>query len=204
MNLISRASVALALTLALSACISVGSKPEAVSLRGLAPVAIANGGAKAEWSLRIERPRAGDPLDGPRIVLSPAPGEYGVYAGVRWREPLPLMFESLLVRSFEASGRLAGVTPATSIAGAQRALEIDVEAFQAEYRATGDQVRVAFSARLIEVGSARIVAARRFESQVPLASRSIDAVVDGFDRADAELVPQVIDWALAAAPPAKP
>jgi cholesterol transport system auxiliary component len=190
-----RALAISAASLALAGCITVGAgeRPE-VSLRAIAEPALEPGPSRADWHLLVDVPKAPEPIDGPRIVLSPRPGEFGVYAGVRWTEHAPRHFQAHVVRAFERSGRLAGVAPVASSARADRLLEIDLDAFHAAYESEGDAVRVAFVARVIDARSNRIVGSRRFEARVPLESRRIDAVVAGFDRAVAEVVPALVEW----------
>jgi cholesterol transport system auxiliary component len=196
MNRMPRALATVAASLALAGCITVGAgeRPE-VSLRAIAEPAIEPGPRRADWHLLVDVPKAPEPIDGPRIVLSPRPGEFGVYAGVRWTDSAPRHLQSLVVRAFERSGRLAGVAPIASSARADRLLELDLDAFHAAYDADGDAVRIAFTARLIDARSNRIVGSRRFEARAPLESRRLDAVVASFDRAVAEVVPALVEWA---------
>jgi cholesterol transport system auxiliary component len=200
MNRLFRVLAIVAASLALAGCITVGAgeRPE-VELRAIADPAIEASSVRADWHLLVDVPGAAQPLDGPRIVLSPRPGEFGVYAGVRWTDDAPRMVQSLIVRAFERSGRVAAVAPVASSARADRLLEIDLDAFHAAYEQDGDAVRVALAARLIDAKSNRIVGSRRFEARIPLESRRIDAVVAGFDRAVAEVVPELVEWASAAA-----
>lgn len=184
----------------LAGCISVGGgdRPE-VSLRTIAEPAITTDGARADWHLLVDLPRAARPLDGPRIVLSPRPGEFGVLADVRWTDAAPRLVQALVVRAFERSGRVMAVAPVSSSVRADRLLEIDLHAFHAAWEPGGDAVRVAFTARLVDTRSNRIVASRRFDAPVPLESRRIDAVVAGFDRAMAQALPELVEWAASAA-----
>lgn len=182
-------------SLALAGCITVGAgeRPE-VELRAIADPAVEASAVRADWHLLVDTPRAPQPLDGPRIVLSPRPGEFGVYGGVRWTDEAPRLVQALVVRAFERSGRVAAVAPVASSARADRLLEIDLDAFHAAYEPGGDAVRVALAARLIDAKSNRIVGSRRFEARIPLESRRIDAVVAGFDRAMAEVLLDLVDW----------
>ncbi len=195
MNRLFRIVTVAGATLVLAGCITVGAgeRPE-VSLRAIAEPAIESGPQRADWHLLVDVPKAPEPIDGPRIVLSPRPGEFGVFAGVRWTDHAPRHFQAHVVRAFERSGRLAGVAPVASSARADRLLELDLDAFHAAYEADGDAVRVAFTARLIDARSNRIVGSRHFEARAPLESRRIDAVVTGFDRAVAEVVPALVEW----------
>lgn len=200
MNRLFRTLTVACATLALAGCITVGAgeRPE-VSLRSIAEPAIERGATRADWHLLVDVPRASEPIDGPRIVLSPRPGEYGVHAGVRWTDDAPRLLQSLVVRAFERSGRVMAVAPVSSSVRADRLLEIDLHAFHAAWEPGGDAVRVAFTARLVDTRSNRIVASRRFDAPVPLESRRIDAVVAGFDRAMAQALPELVEWAASAA-----
>jgi cholesterol transport system auxiliary component len=179
----------------LAGCFSLGAGggPE-VSLRTIAEPAVATEGARADWHLLVDLPRAARPLNGPRIVLSPRPGEFGVLADVRWTDDAPRLVQALVVRAIERSGRVGAVAPVSSSVRADRLLELEIDAFHAAREPEGDAVRVAITARLIDARSNRIVATRRFETREPLESRRIDAVVGGFDRAVADVIPELVDW----------
>lgn len=195
MNRPFRVSALLVAASLLAGCISVGAgeRPE-VSLRTIADPVVASEGRRAEWHLLVDLPRAARPLNGPRIVLSPRPGEFGVLADVRWTDDAPRLVQTLVVRAIERSGRIGAVAPVSSSVQADRLLELEIDAFHAAREPEGDAVRVAITARLIDTRSNRIVSSRRFETREPLESRRIDAVVGGFDRAIAEVVPGMVDW----------
>lgn len=182
-------------TALLAGCISVGGGDRAeVSLRSLSEPEIASTGTRVDWHLLVDLPRAARPLDGARIVLSPRPGEFGVFADVRWTDNAPRMVQTRIVRALADSGRIAAVAPVSSSVQADRLLELEIDAFHAAREPEGDAVHVAITARLIDARSNRIVATRRFETREPLESRRIDAVVAGFDRAMAEVLPGMVDW----------
>lgn len=49
-------------------------------------------------------------IDTPRINVQPTPGEIQVYHNVSWAQPTTDMLEDALIRVFEDSGKIAGVT----------------------------------------------------------------------------------------------
>ena len=57
----------------------------------------------------IEEPVAAGGLDTDAIAIYPSPTEVKYYAGARWTERAPKMIQTLLVESFENSGKITAV-----------------------------------------------------------------------------------------------
>jgi cholesterol transport system auxiliary component len=191
-----RALASAALALALAGCSVLPDNREELSIWAVDAVPAAAAGPAVDWQLAMDEPTAAEPLDGTRIVLSPAPGEFGVYRGARWTERVPRMLQTLVLRSLEDSGRIKGVGRGNTGVRADYRLLLDLRAFHVDGGARG-AARVAFSARLLRWPEGAVVAARTFEATAPVEGSGIAAVVAAFRAASEEAVPAVADWVLA-------
>ena len=179
--------------LALAGCSVLPDNREEMSIWTVDAAPPAAAGAPVDWQLALDEPGAAEPLDGARIVLSPAPGEFGVYRGARWSERAPRLLQGLVLRSLEDSGRIKGVGRGNSGVRADYRLLLDLRAFHVDAGAA----RVGFSARLLRWPEGKVFAARTFDASAPVDGSGIAAVVAAFRAASAEAVPAVAEWVLA-------
>src|SRR3546814_5426049 len=68
-----------------------------------------------------------------RIPLQDSPLELRYYERANWTDVAPRMLQSLIVQSFDNTGRIVGVGRETAGLGADFVLKTDLRAFQAEY-----------------------------------------------------------------------
>jgi cholesterol transport system auxiliary component len=113
------------------------------------------------------------------------------------------MVQTLLVESFENTGRIVSVGREAIGLRADFVLKTELREFQAEYLETGDalsdevpQVRVRLNAKLVRIPERVIVASESFQDvQMPPANR-MGEVVEAFDRALGEVLKDTVEWAL--------
>jgi cholesterol transport system auxiliary component len=190
------ALVGLAL-LALTGCSSLlGPSGPAPVYYGLNPPRAA-AGTKIEQQLLVEVPRASLDLDTTRIAVLQKPNAVEYYADVLWRDRVPQMLQTLLVRPLDGSGRFRAVAAANSGLRADLLLLTDVAHFEAE--AFQNDVRVELTARLVRAADRSIVDTRLFSAVAPSSSKSFDDVVAAYDRATSEVLVNVAAWAANAA-----
>lgn len=185
-------------TLMLAGCASLLGKPQPFTIYApsySAPVT-PTGGEKVDWQLMVETPQSSETLNTPRIVVMPSPGVIEVYPGARWSDPAPVLLRRLIVQGFEQSGRILGVGSATTGLNADYALAIDLHAFQGEVRADGSHAVVAFQARLLDYRDSRVLAARAFSADEPIASKDSVAAFSAFQSAVSESVSALVEWTL--------
>ena len=187
-----RIATVLALLL-LAGCNVLGSGSSELAAFGLDVRVPRAGDAPAAWQIVVDEPAATGTLASPRITRHGADGEYGVFAGARWVDRAPLLVQDALVRAFEDSGRVAGVgRPSSSVRG-DYALITVLRRFQGE---GDDEVAITLSAQLVRYASNEVLAARVFDASVAVDGSGMAAVVAAFDRAFAELAPQIVAWSV--------
>lgn len=202
-------TLSVALTALLSACagnILPGAGNDPPSLYVLTPkTTFAKDLPKVEWQLTIPLPIADAALNTARITLRQNPISLEYYARANWVDTAPQMIQTLLVESFENSGKIIGVGRQSVTLRADYSLLTDLREFQAEYLGSGPpRVRVRLNAKLVKMPQRTILATETFEHLEPAASSDLQAVVSAFDIALGKTLKRIVEWSLKAVPPKSP
>ncbi|WP_395788448.1 ABC-type transport auxiliary lipoprotein family protein [Aquimonas sp.] len=140
--------------------------------------------------LLVELPTAAAPINSDRVAVRVGESEYGVLRGLRWSEPAPQLWQSLLVRAIEDDGRLSAGRDRDSLFGDERLLG-ELRAF--EYLRDSGHVRIHYHAKRVDAAQ-RVVASRSFTAEVAVGSSEPAAVIAGFHAAARQLVPALLEW----------
>lgn len=152
--------------------------------------------------LVVEQPSAAGGLNSNRIAVKPHPLQLDYYAGARWTERAPLMVQSLLLESFENTGKIISVGREALGLRPDYSLRGDLREFQAQYFDRSGQatdvpyVLVQLNAKLIEQPRERIFDARNFESCVRAKGADVPSVIEAFDTALGNVMKDVVEWSL--------
>ncbi len=149
-----------------------------------------------DWQLAVELPLTSDALDTRRMAIMPSPGVLQVYKGARWRDAPPALLRSLLVEAFEDSGRIVGVGASGSGLRADYSLAIELREFTVDYRDGAPHASISLNAKLMNFVTNRVLFARTFRSESPMADASADAANHAFEKTLNDLLPQMVDWTL--------
>lgn len=152
--------------------------------------------------LVVEQPETAGGLNTNRIAVRPVPLQLDYYAGIRWSERAPLMVQTLLLESFENSGKIIsvgrqalGLRPDYSLRGELR--EFQAQYFDRRGQATElPNVLVQLNVKLIQMPQERIVASRNFEACVAAPSIQVEDVIEAFDEALGGVMKDVVEWGL--------
>ena len=151
------------------------------------------------WQLVVEMPISAETLNTPRIALSRAPLTLDYYGDARWSERAPVMVQTLLVESFENTGRIVAVARKSTDLRADYVLKTDLREFQAKYSGEGPPiVFVRLNAKLIKMPQRTIIASFRSERRVQAVSIKLIDVIHSFDQALGKVIKDVVEWALMA------
>ena len=145
-------------------------------------------------SLRVTTPAASLQLNSARIVVMPREHELSVYEGARWSDPAPVLVRNRLLDAFRADGRFASLSSDERTLQADLELDSELRAFQSEYRDAAPEAVVAMNVLLVQTGSRRIVASRRFEIREKAAGTAVPQVVQAFGTASDKLARGVVQW----------
>jgi cholesterol transport system auxiliary component len=199
MNGMNRRLLLSALVLAPSGCGSLlptgGSPPKLYTLTPATDVAA---GPAIRSQLLDDVPVSAAALDTERIALSRSANTIDYYAEAAWTDRAPLMIQSLLVQSFENSGRITAIGRESLALRADYVLRPELRHFEAEYHdAPAPSAHVAVGVKLVKMPDRAIVAQRNFDASAPAAANQITAIVESFDKALHEVMRQIVDWTLA-------
>lgn len=185
----------------LSGCIDIlpGSGP-AAKLYTLSPKSTFNDSLPpVDWQLVVELPIGAETLNTPRIALSRMPLTLDYYGGSRWSERAPVMVQTLLVESFENTGRIVAVARKSTDLRADYVLKTDLREFQAEYKGDGPPiVHVKINAKLIKMPQRTIIASFKSERKIQAVGTNVIEIIRAFDKALGKVLKEVVEWALAA------
>jgi cholesterol transport system auxiliary component len=153
----------------------------------------------ANWQLVIEPPVAAGGLDSRRIALRPSSTELKYFSNVRWTERAPEMFQTLLIESFENTGKIVAVGRQSLGLRSDYNLKTELREFQAEtYGSDGAMtIRVRLNAKIVQFPRRSIVGSQSFEYTVKVKDTSDMAmIVQAFDEATGKVLKKVVQWTL--------
>jgi cholesterol transport system auxiliary component len=153
---------------------------------------------RVDWQLVVEEPYAAGGLDTHRIVIMTNPYEIKYYADARWAERAPRMVQTLLVESFENTGKIVAVGRQSIGLRSDFNVKSELREFQAELRngATIPDVRVGINTKLIAQPNQQIVASASFERRETAANTDMLSVIAAFDRALGHVIREIVQWTL--------
>lgn len=200
LTLLRKALVLTAFT-ALSGCAAISAVSDAATPLDVyelrAPDTItATRGAAAPSDVIIELPTTSGALSTDRIMIRPNALQAQYLPDVRWSDTTPVMVQTLMLRSIEATGavRYVGRTP-LGVSG-DYAIVTEVIDFQAQVTPDGDSAvaNITLLVRMVRERDARIVASRRFTASMPATSTETNAVIDAFSGASDQVFAEFAAW----------
>jgi cholesterol transport system auxiliary component len=201
-----RALRSLALALALAGCNLPGSGDPA-QLYVLTPKNTFQADLpKVEWQLVVEPPVAAAGYNTNRIALQRTPLSLDYYARASWTDSAPAMVQTLIIESFENTGKIVGVSRESVQLRPDYILKTELREFQAEYfpDAGAPLVRVRVTALIVRMPERTIIASQSFERTERAAGGDMRQIAEAFDEALGGVLKRLIDWTLRAAPPERP
>jgi cholesterol transport system auxiliary component len=148
----------------------------------------------------IETPVAAAGLDTGRIALNRSATTLDYFAGVSWTDRAPAMVQTLMVESFENSGRVVSVGRDTIGLRADFVLKSELREFQAEYASADDsgppQIHVRINAKLVAMPRRNIEASKTFEALEQARSASFQDIIAAYDDALGKVLRRLVEWSL--------
>lgn len=197
-----RRSVALGLVLGLAGCAALvpGDAPQ---LYVLSPKSsFEESLPHVDWQLIVELPVAAAGLNTTRIAVSRTPLTMEYYARANWTDRAPVLVQTLLIESFENSGKIVSVGRESIGLRSDYVLKTELREFEAVEDGTRTLAHVRLNAKLIKMPERSIIATTTVERKVPVEIRGIDGVVAAFDDALGKVMRRIVEWTLTT-PPAK-
>lgn len=149
----------------------------------------------------VTEPTATAAVSNDRITVQPSPLEVRFLAGARWVDRAPLIIQSLLIESYENSGKVDAVGPSAIGLRADYVIVTDVREFQAILKETDGPeapliADVRLNIKIVDAENDLIIASRSFENlQMSSSDEPID-IVTAFDIALGRVLKQSVEWSI--------
>ena len=154
---------------------------------------------RVDWQLIVETPIAAAGLNTSRIALQRSPVTLEYYANANWTDVAPLMVQTLLIESFENSGKIVAVSRESTTLRADYLLKTELREFQAEYDQSGPpRARVRINAKLARMPDRAIIASHTVERTIRAEGNDLPAIAVAFDEALGSTMRRIVEWSLAA------
>lgn len=161
------------------------------------------------WQLLVEVPRSPAGINSARIALRDSPIEMRYFELANWTDLAPRMIQTLIVESFENSGRIVAVGREAIGLRADYVLKTELREFQAEYDqrlpehsdtgladATPPTIRVQVNAKIIKMPRRSIIAWKNFEYKVKADRNAMVDIIGAFDDALGKTMKRLVEWTL--------
>ncbi|MHA6325128.1 ABC-type transport auxiliary lipoprotein family protein [Roseivivax sp. CAU 1753] len=179
---------------ALSALSDATSVLDVYELR--APDDIAKAPRQRNYNVTVEEPTTTGALLTDRIMIRPSELQAQYLPDARWGEEVPVMVQSLLLRSLQATDGLAYVGREPLGLSGDIAIVTDIIDFQARDLPEADAaiVTLRIAVQLVREKDISILASRTFTAEARSASRDNAAIIAAFDQASDALMRDFADW----------
>lgn len=154
-----------------------------------------------DWQLVIEVPAAAASLDTTRISLLRSAMEHEYYARASWTDRAPTLVQTLLVESFENSGKIIAVGRESLGLRADYVLKSELREFQSVYLdpTKPPEAYVRLGVKLVKMPERAIVGSRSFDSRIKAKTDTMEAIVEAFDTALGKVLKLLVGWTLVTA-----
>lgn len=151
-----------------------------------------------ESQLVVELPIASEGLNTHRIALRESPLTLDYFANARWTERAPQMVQTLLVESFENTGKIISVARQGVDLRADYVLKTELREFQAEYSAKNEapHVWVKLNVKLVHMPARTIIASETFEARYAVGGPAMKDVVVAFDETLNKVLKKSVVWTM--------
>jgi len=187
------------LAIVMAGCTALPGIGKAPDLYNLTPKSTFTESIKpVDWQLVVEEPLASGGLDNNRIALRPKQTQLKYFADARWTERAPKMVQTLLIESFENTGKIVGVGRQAIGLRANFNLKTELREFQAEYFNDDGVpvVHVRMNAKIVRLPRQMIVASKTFSARLPAADADMTSIIVAFDDALGRVLKNLVHWAL--------
>jgi cholesterol transport system auxiliary component len=152
---------------------------------------------KVDWQLVVEPVMSPSSLDTVRIAIHKTPLELQYYARAQWTDRVPAMLQTLLVESFENTGKILAVGREAVDLRADFSLKTEIRHFEVEYSPEGvASPHVRLVARLIKMPDRTIIGDHSCDYQTPAESDTLDKVVEAYNEVVGRCMRRIVEWTL--------
>jgi cholesterol transport system auxiliary component len=152
---------------------------------------------RANWQLVVEEPTAPNAINTDRMAIRPSSLQDQYLPGVKWTDRAPALVQTLMVESFENSGRIVGVGRRAIGLTGDYVLSSELREFEAVADGAGTtNVVVRLVLKLVRQSSGSIIASQTVSQSVQSASDQPADIVVAFDAALGKVLKRTVQWVL--------
>lgn len=149
----------------------------------------------------VTEPTATAAVSNDRITIQPTPLEVRFLPGARWVDRAPIIIQSLLIESFENSGKVDSVGRSAIGLRADYLVVTDVREFQARLPQDSEsdtrlEAHVRLNIKIVNADLDRIIASRSFEKYRSSESDAAPDIVFAFDGALGSAMRDAVEWSV--------
>ncbi|MEM1371933.1 MAG: ABC-type transport auxiliary lipoprotein family protein [Pseudomonadota bacterium] len=194
-----------AATLGLASCAGLETLTSAatpVELYALTPKStFASGLPRLRQQIVVEEPTASAAVASDRITVQPSALRVQYLPEARWVDRAPAIIQTLLIESYENTGKVDAVGRSAVGLRADYLIITDLREFQARLPAADEpdaplEVLVRLNMKVVDSFEDRIIASRSFQELAPAEGDDPDMVVLAFDEALGAVLKDSISWSI--------
>lgn len=148
--------------------------------------------------LLVDTPLAPAEIDTTRVALTRSPTTIDYFANAAWSDRAPAMVQSLLIESFEQTGKILSVARDSAVLRADYILMPELRRFEARYENDDapPTVLVRLLVRLIKMPERTIIGDDLAEGRETAARNGMDAIIEAYNEALGSVMKRLVTWTL--------
>jgi cholesterol transport system auxiliary component len=148
--------------------------------------------------LLVDTPIAPAEIDTARVALSRSPTTIDYFANAAWSDRAPAMVQSLLIESFEQTGKIPSVARDSAVLRADYILMPELRRFEARYQSgeAPPTVLVRLLVRLVRMPERLIIGEDLAEGRETAAANNMDSIVEAYNEALGSVMKRLVTWTL--------
>lgn len=140
----------------------------------------------------VDQPTVYPPIDQTRVAIKPTSSTIDYIAGIEWADRLGVLIHENMIQSMQNSGIFQSVGRLNSGLDGKYLLTLDVRKFaKAEEDCCAE---VEYFAQISTLQDRKTVANQIFNAKSPLESKDEAGVMDALNRANQDIVLQILNW----------
>lgn len=156
---------------------------------------------RVQKQIVVQEPTATAAVNTDQIAVQPTPLQVQYLPRARWADRAPVIVQSLLIESFENSGKVAAVGRSTVGLRADYVIAPDLREFQGHVIAETDnsktvQIKVRINIKIVDEYDDKIIASASFEENVVAATDATPDLVVAYDEALGDTMRDAVEWSI--------
>ncbi len=155
---------------------------------------------KVPWQIIVQEPVAAASIDTNRVAVRQSALSVEYFKGVAWADRAPRLVQTLIIESFENTGKILSVGREAVGLRADYLVKTELREFEADYTKSARPVAVVrLNVKLVRMPERSIVANETFSMETEAGGTAIEPIMAAFDDALGNVLKRTVEWTLRAA-----